>query len=250
MVVFEWVGVAGCPTHPRISNEWERRALTSRSIDHEESALISACRFHVSCARDPDHGVAGADQSQTGSAAALVSGQCDTSVVLESKHLGSESRQQYGVEAKAGRARWGGQDVAVFWENLGHTVNQYWNADMPVARRLKFHAWENCMKVLRSSLLFFLLAFAAVAAFAQSELAPIAASAVWQPPSDFLAQARAACDKVSPSQKFADCVINQMPKAGASADAVNFTRELFKQTGGEVGVYIAERHFLEGRDAE
>jgi hypothetical protein len=37
--------------------------------------------------------------------------------------------------------------------------------------------------------------------FAQTGTAPITASAVWQPGSDFLAQARAACEKVSPSQK-------------------------------------------------
>jgi hypothetical protein len=36
--------------------------------------------------------------------------------------------------------------------------------------------------------------------------------------------------------KFADCVINQMPKAGAPAAAVSFTRELYKQTGGELGI--------------
>lgn len=73
-------------------------------------------------------------------------------------------------------------------------------------------------------------------AFAQSEPAPVTASAVWQPGSDFLAKAHGACDKVSPSQKFGDCVISQMAKAGASADAVRFTRELFKQNGGEVGI--------------
>lgn len=73
-------------------------------------------------------------------------------------------------------------------------------------------------------------------AFAQSEPAPITASAVWQPGGDFLTQAHGACDKVSPSQKFGDCVINQMSKAGAPASAVSFTRELFKQTGGEFGI--------------
>ena len=71
--------------------------------------------------------------------------------------------------------------------------------------------------------------------FAQSGTTPITASAVWQPGSDFLAQARAACEKVSPSQKFGDCVISQMSKAGAPADAVSFTRELYKQNG-EVGI--------------
>ena len=90
------------------------------------------------------------------------------------------------------------------------------------------------MRLRPSSLLFAFLAFAALA-FAQSEPAPITASSVWQPPANFLAQAHAACDKLT-SQKFGECVINQMSKAGASADAVNFTRELFKLSGGEVGV--------------
>ena len=70
---------------------------------------------------------------------------------------------------------------------------------------------------------------------AQSEPTSISAAAVWQPGGDFLSKAHAACDKVSPSEKFADCVIKQMSAAGASADAVNFTRELFKQSH-EVGV--------------
>jgi hypothetical protein len=91
------------------------------------------------------------------------------------------------------------------------------------------------MRVRWSSLLFYLVVTAAIA-FAQSGSTPITASSVWQPGSNFLAQAKAACDKITPSQKFNDCVINQMPKAGAPADAVNFTRELFKLSGGEVGI--------------
>jgi hypothetical protein len=75
----------------------------------------------------------------------------------------------------------------------------------------------------------------ATLAVAQSEPAPISAAAVWQPGGDFLGKAHAACDKVSPSEKFADCVIKQMSAAGASSDAVNFTRDLFKQSH-EVGV--------------
>ncbi len=73
-------------------------------------------------------------------------------------------------------------------------------------------------------------------AFGQATPAPITESAVWQASGDFLSQAHTACDKVTPSSKFADCVIGQMSKAGASADAVNFTRELYKQSGGEVGI--------------
>ena len=91
------------------------------------------------------------------------------------------------------------------------------------------------MRVRWSLLLFFFLIVAAAIAVAQSEPTPITASNVWQAPANFLAQAHAACDKLT-SQKFGDCVISQMSKAGASADAVNFTRELFKTSGGEVGI--------------
>lgn len=82
-----------------------------------------------------------------------------------------------------------------------------------------------------------LLAVIALAtiALAQSP-AHIDASAVWQPGSDFVANAHAACDKTTPSAKFSECVINQMSKAGAPAAAVNFTREVYKMTAGEVGV--------------
>ncbi len=86
----------------------------------------------------------------------------------------------------------------------------------------------------KSLLLCLVIALPALA-FAQSEPTPITASAVWQPANNFLAQAHAACDKLT-SQKFGDCVVGQMSKAGAPADAVNFTRELFKVSGGEVGI--------------
>jgi hypothetical protein len=72
--------------------------------------------------------------------------------------------------------------------------------------------------------------------FGQATTPPIDATAVWQPGGDFLANAHTACDKVTPSSKFAECVINQMSKAGASSAAVTFTRELYKQTGGELGI--------------
>ncbi|MGH9642667.1 MAG: hypothetical protein ACRD3Q_09590, partial [Terriglobales bacterium] len=51
----------------------------------------------------------------------------------------------------------------------------------------------------------------------------------------FIAGAHAACDK-SAQSGFAECFIVQMTKAGASADAVSFTRELYKQSQGEVGI--------------
>lgn len=89
---------------------------------------------------------------------------------------------------------------------------------------------------MRKALLLLVICALASFAFGQAATAPIGESAVWQMGSDFLSQAHSACDKVTPSSKFADCVIAQMSKAGASTDAVSFTRELYKQSGGEVGV--------------
>jgi len=65
--------------------------------------------------------------------------------------------------------------------------------------------------------------------------AKIGASAVWQITQQFMSFAHAACDK-SASPGVAECFITQMTKAGAPADAVNFTRELYKQSHGDVGV--------------
>lgn len=86
-----------------------------------------------------------------------------------------------------------------------------------------------------------IFAFMVVAtlAFGQATPPPIDAAAVWQPTANFLTTTRATCDKVTPSSKFSDCVISEMSKAGASAAAVSFTRELFKDTGGEVGILAA-----------
>jgi hypothetical protein len=63
----------------------------------------------------------------------------------------------------------------------------------------------------------------------------IGASSVWPLPEAFMASSHAACDKSAPSG-FAECFIGQMAKAGAPADAVSFTRELYKQSHGDVGI--------------
>jgi hypothetical protein len=63
----------------------------------------------------------------------------------------------------------------------------------------------------------------------------IGASSVWPLPAQFMTSAHAACDKSAPAA-FAPCVIDQMAKAGASTDAVSFTRALYKQSSGEVGI--------------
>jgi hypothetical protein len=75
-----------------------------------------------------------------------------------------------------------------------------------------------------------------VAAAPAPELpAKIGTSAVWQFPPEFITGAHAACDKSAPSG-LAECFMGQMTKAGASADAVSFTRELYKQSHGDVGI--------------
>ena len=73
-----------------------------------------------------------------------------------------------------------------------------------------------------------------VSAQSQTGPAKIGASAVWQVSSQFLATAHAACDKSHPGD--VECLIDQMAKAGAPADSVSFTRELYKQSHGEFGV--------------
>jgi len=65
--------------------------------------------------------------------------------------------------------------------------------------------------------------------------AKIGPSAVWQLPTQFMTAAHAACDQ-SVSSGFGECLINQMVKAGAPADAVQFTRLLYKTNHGEFGI--------------
>jgi hypothetical protein len=70
-----------------------------------------------------------------------------------------------------------------------------------------------------------------------SPAATVGASAVWQPARDFVANAHRACDKDdgNPSN-YGQCFLDQMPKAGAPADAVSFTRMLYQQSDGQVGI--------------
>lgn len=63
-------------------------------------------------------------------------------------------------------------------------------------------------------------------------------SAVWQPPQDFITKAHAVCEKSNPPN-YAECFVDQMSKSGAPADAVSFTRMLYRQSDGQVGIMIA-----------
>lgn len=65
--------------------------------------------------------------------------------------------------------------------------------------------------------------------------AKIGASAVWQVSPQFIASAPSACANSSHS-KDGECLLDQMAKAGASPAAVNFTRELYKESHGQFGI--------------
>ena len=76
---------------------------------------------------------------------------------------------------------------------------------------------------------------AALSAEGKQRQAKIGASAVWQIPSQFMSTAHSACDQ-STSSILIDCMTREMVKAGAPADTVSFTRELYKQSDGEFGI--------------
>jgi hypothetical protein len=80
----------------------------------------------------------------------------------------------------------------------------------------------------------FFLSIACLVANAQPS-AKIGPSAVWQIPAQFLTTAHAACDPAA-THGIEECLMNQMQKAGAPADAVRFTRLLYKESHGEFGV--------------
>jgi len=78
--------------------------------------------------------------------------------------------------------------------------------------------------------------FAIIGAAADSaKSAKIQASSAWQVSQQFITNAHAACDNTSGSG-IAECFIDQMAKAGASADAVSFAREFTRQNHGDVGI--------------
>ncbi len=87
----------------------------------------------------------------------------------------------------------------------------------------------------RTGFLFLLLVLLAASAVAQDSHDKITETAVWKIPADFVASAHKACDSGAPAG-FSKCFIDQMTKAGASADAVSFTRTLYNGGKGDVGI--------------
>lgn len=97
----------------------------------------------------------------------------------------------------------------------------------------------------RSLILFAVLGASTILANSQG-VPHVDASAVWDIPQGFAAGAQNACGSRSDS-KFGDCVCQQMMKAGASTASVNFTRDLLKQSHGEVGVMTS---FQQGKPVD
>jgi hypothetical protein len=85
------------------------------------------------------------------------------------------------------------------------------------------------------SVLLFLLLTITNASAQKNSPAKIGQSAVWQIPADFVSNAHKLCDS-SPAADFSKCFIDQMAKAGASPEAVSFTRALFDRSKGDVGI--------------
>jgi len=77
---------------------------------------------------------------------------------------------------------------------------------------------------------------------AQSKAGAIGPSGVWQPPQGFVSSANTTCGSPSQGSRYADCFMAQMSKAGAPADAVNFTRELYQESHGDVGIMTSFNH--------
>src|ERR1700685_1641410 len=83
-------------------------------------------------------------------------------------------------------------------------------------------------------LILFLSLIVCLTAQSKRPVAKFEATAVWQIPPQFMTAAHTACDQLLTST--VECMIGQMAKAGAPADAVRFTRELSQENSGEFGI--------------
>ena len=95
---------------------------------------------------------------------------------------------------------------------------------------------------MRKLLLFVVALVLASNCVAQANPAAISSSGVWQPPANLVASANKQCGNPSDGRKYADCFMAQMSKAGASAAAVNFTREFYKESRNELAIMTNFAH--------
>jgi len=75
-----------------------------------------------------------------------------------------------------------------------------------------------------------------LAAHAQNPQPKVGPSAVWKLPDALRMTIQKKCGEATQPPSFAECFINQMQAGGASPQAVAFTRELYKVSGGDVGI--------------
>ena len=79
---------------------------------------------------------------------------------------------------------------------------------------------------MRSWAFLFVIILSGSFLFAQANNADFGPSAAWQLPPDFTPAVKTACESAA-----IDCVVQQMQKAGAPADAIRFTRQLHADNG-------------------
>lgn len=70
-------------------------------------------------------------------------------------------------------------------------------------------------------------------------LGKVTSAAVWQPSQDALNKARNFCDKSMGAASFPECFMNQLAAAGAPAESLAFTRAVYQQSDGQVGIMSA-----------
>jgi hypothetical protein len=94
------------------------------------------------------------------------------------------------------------------------------------------------MNRFRKSLTWLFVMLAGVTALQAQESwqQKIGPSAVWKLPDPLRTTILKKCGDATQPPSFAECFINQMQAGGAPAAAVAFTRELYKVSGGEVGL--------------
>jgi len=93
---------------------------------------------------------------------------------------------------------------------------------------------DQCIALKRFVLIGFLSLAVCLTAQSKHPAAKFEATAVWPIPPQFMTAAHGTCDQLL--TPIVECMIGQMAKAGAPADALRFTRELYKESHGEFGI--------------
>ena len=74
-------------------------------------------------------------------------------------------------------------------------------------------------------------------------LGKVTAAAVWQPSQDVLNKAKSFCEKSMGAASFPECFMNQLAAAGAPAESLDFTRAVYQQNDGQIGILNAFKSY-------